>query len=315
MAGELLAAHLAPADAGLAAQQQAIERLHARLGHRYRAVRRRPHGSLQRRAFRYRVYQHGAKAAAGCPGAADRPGPSACRTAAGSWQASAAATPPCCGHNRVPRRDRAGGGAVRLSARAPAHARLERLQEGVESLGAGELSARVKVEGKDEVARLAESFNSAAARIEELVSAHKMLLANTSHELRTPSVAHPPWHRAHEGRHRSPSASAALEKDIAELDGLIEEILLSSRLDANKAIEAPEDVDLLALAAEEAARYEHCSVAGSTCCCHGQSCPAAADGAQPARQRRAARSAADRGRCRLSRETKPRSAWPIMVPE
>src|SRR2546422_7148170 len=64
--------------------------------------------------------------------------------------------------------------------------RLERLQAGVESLGAGELSARVEVEGRDEVARLAESFNSSAARIEELVSAHKMLLANTSHELRTP---------------------------------------------------------------------------------------------------------------------------------
>ena len=36
------------------------------------------------------------------------------------------------------------------------------------------------------MARLAASFNRAAARIEELVSAHKMLLANTSHELRTP---------------------------------------------------------------------------------------------------------------------------------
>ena len=64
--------------------------------------------------------------------------------------------------------------------------RLERLQAGVESLGAGELSARVKVEGKDEVARLAESFNRSAARIAEMVSTHKMLLANTSHELRTP---------------------------------------------------------------------------------------------------------------------------------
>ena len=32
MAGELLAAHLAPADAGLAAQQQAIDRLHTRFG-------------------------------------------------------------------------------------------------------------------------------------------------------------------------------------------------------------------------------------------------------------------------------------------
>src|SRR5262249_50851728 len=64
--------------------------------------------------------------------------------------------------------------------------RLERLQAGVESLGAGDLSARVKVEGRDEVAQLAKSFNRAAGRIEELVGAHKSLLANASHELRTP---------------------------------------------------------------------------------------------------------------------------------
>ena len=177
--------------------------------------------------------------------------------------------------------------------------RLERLQAGVESLGAGELSARVKVEGKDEVARLAESFNSSAARIEELVSAHKMLLANTSHELRTPLS------RIRLGIElmkdsADPGRKAALEKDIAELDGLIEQILLSSRLDATKGVEAPEDIDLLALAAEEAARYEHCSVTGMSRCRHGQSCPAAADGAQSARQCRAARCAADRGRCAAS---------------
>src|SRR5258708_33198129 len=61
--------------------------------------------------------------------------------------------------------------------------RLERLQRGVESLGAGDLRARVKVEGRDEVSRLAQSFNQAATRIESLVDAHKMLLANASHEL------------------------------------------------------------------------------------------------------------------------------------
>ena len=64
--------------------------------------------------------------------------------------------------------------------------RLERLRAGVEQLGEGDLAARVKVEGKDEVAALAASFNRSAGRIEELIRAHKMLLANASHELRTP---------------------------------------------------------------------------------------------------------------------------------
>lgn len=127
--------------------------------------------------------------------------------------------------------------------------RLERLQRGVEALGAGDLSARIKVEGKDEVARLAESFNRAAARIEELVGAHKSLLANTSHELRTPLAR---IRMALElGKDKR-----EIERDIAELDALIEEVLLASRLDAVRALESVEEVDVLALAAEEAARYE-----------------------------------------------------------
>jgi len=127
--------------------------------------------------------------------------------------------------------------------------RLERLQRGVEALGAGELSARVKVEGRDEVARLAESFNRAAARIEELVAAHKTLLANASHELRTPLAR---IRMALElGKDRR-----EVEQDIAELDALIDEVLVASRLDAVTSLENVEDVDLLALAAEEAARYD-----------------------------------------------------------
>ncbi|MCE9524413.1 MAG: HAMP domain-containing protein [Alphaproteobacteria bacterium] len=146
--------------------------------------------------------------------------------------------------------------------------RLERLQQGVESLGAGDLTARVKVEGRDEVASVAESFNRAARRIEELVRAHKMLLANASHELRTPLT------RLRMGVEllkdkADPQRKAELEQDIAELDQLIDEILLTSRLDAMQNLETVEDIDLLALAAEEASRFDGVSVSGQALATRG----------------------------------------------
>ncbi|MDZ4741250.1 MAG: histidine kinase dimerization/phospho-acceptor domain-containing protein, partial [Alphaproteobacteria bacterium] len=115
----------------------------------------------------------------------------------------------------------------------------------VETLGAGNLSVRVKVEGKDEIARVAESFNRAAARIEALVNSHKMLLANASHELRTPLTRLRMGIELLKGN-AEPQRRAELEQDIAELDELIEEILLSSRLDSMARPVHTEDVDLLA---------------------------------------------------------------------
>ncbi|HLH90755.1 MAG TPA: HAMP domain-containing sensor histidine kinase [Xanthobacteraceae bacterium] len=145
--------------------------------------------------------------------------------------------------------------------------RLERLQTGVETLGAGRLSARVKVEGRDEVARLAASFNRAAARIEELVGAHRMLLANASHELRTPLSRLRLGLELYEQR-QDPAVKAELARDIAELDGLIDEILLASRLDAAPALHA-EPLDLLGLAAEECAHYDDCTLTGAPVTIHG----------------------------------------------
>lgn len=132
-------------------------------------------------------------------------------------------------------------------------ARLERLKTSVRELGEGNLAARVAVEGNDEVAVLARSFNESAARVEQLVSAHKMLLANCSHELRTPLA------RIRLGLEKlagvATPAGAEMARSIAELDALIGEMLLASRLDAMRRLERQEDVDLLALVAEEAAHF------------------------------------------------------------
>lgn len=145
--------------------------------------------------------------------------------------------------------------------------RLERLQHGVELLGAGDLSARIAVEGHDEVARLARSFNLAAGRIELLVKANRALLANASHELRTPlariRLAVELLKDSADRKRRM-----GLEQDIAELDWLVDEILLASRLDAVTDRIDAQEVDLLALAAEECARYDGAQLEGAPACCH-----------------------------------------------
>ena len=132
--------------------------------------------------------------------------------------------------------------------------RLERLQASVDAWGAGNLSARVAVEGHDEVAQLAIAFNRSAERVEALVRAQKTLLANASHELRSPLARIRMAVELIE-RDAPESIRTELMRNIAELDQLVGELLLASRLDAGVGDAAADiPVDLAALAAEECAR-------------------------------------------------------------
>ena len=139
--------------------------------------------------------------------------------------------------------------------------RLELLQDGVEKWGEGNLSIRVAEDGQDEVAFLAARFNHAAERIENLVKSHesllasqKSLLANASHELRSP-LTRIRMGLELMGSGSSPAFKNEIARNIGELDLLIEEILLASRLDAREAdLGTIESVDLIGMAAEECAR-------------------------------------------------------------
>ena len=129
--------------------------------------------------------------------------------------------------------------------------RLERLRQRVEDLGRGDLGARAVVEGRDEVADLARSFNRAADRIQQLVLAQRSQLAFASHELRSPLA------RLRVSLEMLTGEAALKEgaaRDLGELDGLIGELLEASRLEALGKPDREEPVDLLGLVAEEAAR-------------------------------------------------------------
>lgn len=135
--------------------------------------------------------------------------------------------------------------------------RLEALQAGVERWGEGDLAARVPVNGSDEVAFLAERFNVAAGRVQALVQAHKTLLANASHELRSPLARIRMGLELLEATDPAKAAAQRVEmaRNITELDQLIDEILLASRLDSADNLPLQrEEIDLTGLAAEECAR-------------------------------------------------------------
>ena len=142
---------------------------------------------------------------------------------------------------------------------------IERLTEATRRFGAGDLSYRVPVAPEcgppqrgrgrhrhhhhrhhhvDEMEELQRAWNEMAARIEGLVRGQKELLANVSHELRSPlariRVALELVPRTPENERRL----AGLEEDLEELTVLIDDVLTASRLDAQAAPARKERVSL-----------------------------------------------------------------------
>jgi len=146
---------------------------------------------------------------------------------------------------------------------------LERLTEAARRLGGGDLSARAPAPGArtrwwrrhyappDEIAELTRAFNEMAERVERLVRGQKELLANVSHELRSPlarlrmALALLPRDSATEAR------LADAERDLAELDGLIDDVLATARLEATGLPTRLAEFDVGALLAGLAERARH----------------------------------------------------------
>ncbi len=135
--------------------------------------------------------------------------------------------------------------------------RLEVLERAVTRWGEGDLSVRMPVKGMDEVSSLTQRFNQAAEKMQGLVLSHKNLLANASHELRSPITRLRMAMELHGGQ---PDAKLRNEilRDLQELDQLVEEVLLASRLDQVTEFTGAglTKVDLAGLASEECSRHD-----------------------------------------------------------
>jgi len=141
---------------------------------------------------------------------------------------------------------------------------LERLTGAVRRLGSGDLGARAPAPAAgwwrsapaDEIAELTRAFNDMAGRVERLVRGEKELLANVSHELRSPltrlrmTLALLPREGADEAR------LVEAERDLGELERLIDDVLTTARLDATGLPARLAEVDARALLGELAERAQ-----------------------------------------------------------
>jgi two-component system OmpR family sensor kinase len=126
----------------------------------------------------------------------------------------------------------AGGALVERWLFTPLHA----LDETARSIAAGRAEARSRSVRTDELGELARSIDEMADRVEVARSAERELLANVSHELKTPlarlKVA---LELAAEGHEAGRKALEEAGHDIAELDAIVESILLAFRLERSDA--------------------------------------------------------------------------------
>lgn len=133
--------------------------------------------------------------------------------------------------------------------------RLERLQKAAEAWSQGALSVRAPIEGADEIAALGRSLNHAAQRVEDLLQQQKRVLASASHELRSPltrlQMALSLLEEAAPERRDELLRDA--EIDVAELNTLIEDLLLTARAEHSPHREL-QKLDLLPLVRIEAQR-------------------------------------------------------------
>ena len=104
-----------------------------------------------------------------------------------------------------------------------------RLESAAQRLGEGHLDERIHFDSMSSFERLGIAFNQMADNINALIASKKRLIDGIAHELRTPLVRL--RYRLEMSEGLAPQELLALNRDIEQLEALIEELLTYARLD------------------------------------------------------------------------------------
>lgn len=111
--------------------------------------------------------------------------------------------------------------------------KLRKISDATASFGKGDFSARASVSRFSSLSSIANTFNSMADQIEQLISSHKQLVNSVSHELRTP-ISRIKFGmeslRTADDMERSKQLSG-MRKDVSELEDLVSELLSYSKFE------------------------------------------------------------------------------------
>lgn len=104
-----------------------------------------------------------------------------------------------------------------------------KLESAAQRFGEGHLTERIHFDSGSSFDRLGIAFNQMADNINALIASKKQLIDGIAHELRTPLVRL--RYRTEMSENLSGAESQALNRDIGQLEALIEELLTYARLD------------------------------------------------------------------------------------
>ncbi|EFL4508400.1 TPA: two-component system sensor histidine kinase RstB [Escherichia fergusonii] len=117
-----------------------------------------------------------------------------------------------------------------------------KLEAAAQRFGEGHLTERLHFDSNSSFARLGVAFNQMADNINALIVSKKQLIDGIAHELRTPLVRL--RYRLEMSDNLSEAESLALNRDIGQLESLIEELLTYARLDRPQNELSLSEVDL-----------------------------------------------------------------------
>lgn len=139
--------------------------------------------------------------------------------------------------------------------------RIARVTQAAQAMARGQYDQRLDVRGEDEVGRLASAFNVMAREVSGSQQMMRDLLANVSHELKTPLTSIQGFSQAlEEGAITSPDeyreAGRIINEETQRMRQLVDDLIELSRLESGQAVVQREPVDLEHLLRGCARRFE-----------------------------------------------------------